>query len=40
MNHYERDALMLQATQRIAQVSHQTADAASRKLSEAARQAA
>jgi hypothetical protein len=36
-----RDTLesMLQGTQRIAQVSHQTADAASRKLSEAGRQA-
>jgi hypothetical protein len=37
-----RDTLesMLQASQRIAQVSHQTADAASRKLSEVGRQAA
>ena len=37
-----RDTLesMLQATQRIAQVSQQTADVASRKLSEAARRAA
>ena len=37
-----RDTLesMLQGTQRIAQVSQQTADAASRKLSEVGRQAA